>query len=125
MRRCLPAADRPARLDDLALEPQGVARLDHALELAGVDAGEEGELAAVLLLDEDGHGAGLRHRLDRQHTGHHRSIGEVAREPPVVLAQPALRHHAPPRLQHQHLVDEEERLPVRDDLLDLLPAERR
>ena len=48
------------------------------LEAHVVDAGEERELAAVLLLGEHGDGAGLRQRLDHQHAGHDRVAREVA-----------------------------------------------
>ena len=66
------------------VEREDVARLDDALEAAVVDPGEERDLAAVLLLDEHRDRARLRHRLDDQHAGHHRPLGKVAREPPVV-----------------------------------------
>ena len=101
-----------------------VAGLDDALEAAVVDPGEERDLAAVLLLDEHGDGTRLRHRLDDQHAGHHRAGGEVAGEPPVVGPHLARRDDAWPGLELDHLVDEQERLPVRQDRLDLVPAER-
>ena len=52
--------------------------------------------AAVLLLDEHGDGAGLRHRLDDQDAGHHGPLREVAREPPVARPHLASRNDPAP-----------------------------
>src|SRR5207253_9454771 len=100
-----------------------VAGLDDTLELAVVDAREERDLAAVRLIREHGDRSGLRDRLDREHARHHRPRREVPREPPVVGADRPPRDDALSRLQLENLVDEEERVPVRDDLLDLLAPE--
>ena len=74
----LAAADRAAHRLDVALERQHVAGPHDALEANVVDAGEERELAAVLLLREHGDGAALRERLDHLHARHDRVAGEVA-----------------------------------------------
>src|SRR5262249_48827763 len=124
VRSRLAAPDRTAHLVDLTGEDEHVAWLDHALEAAVVDPGEEGDLAAVLLLDEHGNGSGLRHRLDDQNAGHHRPAGEVTREPRILGSDLASGDDAPARLELEHLVDQEKRLAVREDLLDLGPPER-
>src|ERR671923_1960340 len=57
----LAAAHRPSHALQLADELELLARLHDPLEAHVLDPGEEGELAAVRLLGEDGDGAGLRH----------------------------------------------------------------
>ena len=74
----LAAPDRAANRLDLALERQHVARPHDPLEAHVVDAREERELAAVLLLREHRDGAALRERLDHLHAGHDRVAGKVA-----------------------------------------------
>src|SRR5215212_1213691 len=74
---CFPSADRAADLLERALEHELVARLDDPLEASVVDARKERDPAPVLLLGEHGHSARLRHCLDDQDPGHHRSAGEV------------------------------------------------
>ena len=86
VRGALALADRAAHGVDLADEVERVARLDDPLELHVVDAREERELAAVLLLGEDRDRSALRHRLDHQHARHHGPLGEVARPPPLLAA---------------------------------------
>ena len=123
-RPALALGDRAAHADELALEREDVPRLDDPLEAAVVDAGEERDLPAVRLVGEDGDGAGLRDRLDREHAGHDRPLGEVAREPPVVGADLAPADDALAGLELDDLVDEQERRAVRDELHDHVPAER-
>ena len=86
---------------------------------------KNGIFPRVLLVGEHGDGAGLRDRLDRQHAGHHRALGEVAGEPPVVGADLARADDALAGLELEDLVDEQERRPVRDQRLDHVTAERR
>ena len=74
--------------------------------------------------DEHGHRAGLRHRLDDEDAGHDGAAREVAREPPVVGADEACRDHLAARLELDHLVEQEERVAVREDRLDPVPSER-
>ena len=124
VRRRLAAPDRAPNLIDLAAERQRVAGLDDALEATVVDAGEEGDPAAVLLLDEHRNGACLGHRLDDQNTGHDRPLWKVARKPPVLGRHPADRDDTSARLQLRDLVHEQERIAMREDLLDHLPPER-
>ena len=81
-------------------------------------------LPAVLLEHERGDGAGLRHRLDDQDTGHHGPLGEVAGEPPAVLGHAIARDDARAGLELDDLVEEQERRAVREDRLDHLPPER-
>src|SRR5439155_14163027 len=100
-----------------------LAGTDDALEADVVDAGEERELAAVLLLGEYRHRPRLRERLDHLHAGHDRVPGEVARA--VLLGDALARDDARAGLELEDLVDEQERRPVGQDRLDLGAAEGR
>ena len=123
-RAALALRDRAAHADELALEVEHVSRLDDALEAAVVDAREERDAAAVLLGREHRDGAALGDRLDREHARHHRSAGKVAGEPPAVGGNGEPPDDLAARLELDDLVDEEKRMPVRDDRLDRLPPER-
>src|SRR4030095_4111681 len=78
----LAAPDRTAYTLELARKLELVARLDDALEPDSVDPCKERQLAAILLLGEDGYGAGLSHRLDDENTRHDRAGRKVARQAP-------------------------------------------
>src|SRR3989442_1048257 len=121
----LPAANRPAHPFELTAQLEHVARLDEALESAVVDAREEGQPAAVLVLAQHRDGAGLCKGFDDQYARHHRPVGEVALEVPLVLAHGLPRNGSVTRSKLEYLVDQEEGLAVREDLLDRLAAERR
>ena len=114
--RTLPAADRPAHRLELALERELVAGPDDALEAHVVDPGEERELPAVLLLREHRNGAALRERLDHLHARHDRVPGKVSGA--VVVGDALARDDAVARLELEHLVEEQERVAVREDRLD-------
>src|SRR6185437_10755428 len=88
------------------------------LEAAIVDAGEERELAPVLLLTQNRHRAGLRQRLDDQHPGHDRATRKVPAEIPLILTYRLPRNRTDTWSHFDHLVDEEERLTVRKNLFD-------
>src|SRR5919204_833452 len=118
------APDGPPHLVELADELELVARLDDPLEAAIVDAGEQCDLPPVLLLREDGDGTGLRQRLDDQNARHHRPAGEVALQVPLVRCDALARDDAPPRLELEHLVDQEEGVAVGQDRLDPLASQR-
>ena len=97
---------------------------DDPLEAAVVDPGEERDLAAVLLLDEHGDRAGLRHRLDDEHARHHGPLREV---PANHQPSSGTRYDAAtrvPGLELEHLVEEEERVAVRQDRRDHVAPER-
>src|SRR5204863_4146862 len=113
---CLAAPDRPAHAVEFAAQLEHVTRLDHALETAIVDAGEERELPSVLLLAQHGKGAGLSERLDDQDAGHDRPPGEVTLQVPLVSAHRLPRHSADTRSDFRHLVDQEEQLALRVSL---------
>ena len=85
---------------------------------------KNGMLAAVLLAGEHRDGAALRDRLDVRTPGITGRSGKVARKPPAVRRNREPPDDLPARLELEHLVDEEERRPVRDDRLDRLPPER-
>src|SRR6476646_850684 len=123
-RASLALRDRPAHTHELALEVEDVARLDDSLEAAVVDPREERDLAPVRLVGKDRDRAALRDRLDREDAGHHRTVGEVAREPQAVLGDEEPPAHAATRIQLDDLVHEQEGGAVRNDRLDRLPAER-
>ena len=123
--RCLAAPDRAAHLVDLARESQRVAGRDDPLEPAVVDPREEGDPAAVLLLAEHRNGPGLGHRLDDQDAGHHRPLGKVPREPPAVLGDAVEGGDARAGLELGHLVQQQERVTVREDRRNRVPPEGR
>src|SRR2546429_334541 len=79
-------SDRAAHLLERALELELVTRFDDALETRVVDAREQRDPAAVLLLGEDGDRARLCHRLHDQYARHHRPAWKVPAEIPLVLA---------------------------------------
>jgi biotin-[acetyl-CoA-carboxylase] ligase BirA-like protein len=118
-------ADRPPDPLELAGQLELVAGFDKPFEAHVVDAGEEREAALVLLLGEHGHSAGLGHGLDDQDPGHDRAAGKVSLEVPLVLAHGLARDGTDALLQLDDLVDEEERLTMGQDRLDLCPPERR
>src|SRR5215210_840795 len=120
----LPAPDRTSHPLELARELELVARLDDPLEADVVDAGEEGELPPVDLVGEDGDGTRLGHRLDHEDARHNGAAGKVARQVPLVGPDALTGDHTHARLEHGHLVEEQEGVAVREDLLDLPPAER-
>ena len=123
--RRLSAADRAAHALQLACQLELVPGHDDALEAHVVDTREERELAAVLLVGEDGDGARLGHGLDHEDAGHDRTPGEVPGEVPLVLAHELARHDPDAWLELDHLVEQQERVAVREDLFDLPPPERR
>ena len=118
-------ADRPPDPLEDACEFQLVSGLDEPLEANVVDAGEEGQPAPVLLLGEDGDRARLGHGFDDQDPRHDRPAGKMPREVPLVLAHGLARDGSDAQLQLDDLVDEEERLTMGQDRLDLCPPERR
>lgn len=124
VRRRPTLADRPADALQLTDQVEHVTGLDEALEAHIVDARKEREPATVLIFREDGDGARLRHRLDDQDARHDRPAGKVALEVPLVGANALARDDARARLELEHLVDEEKRITMRQDRLDLCPPER-
>src|SRR5579885_3583048 len=116
-------ADRPAHGLDLAEEVEGLAGPDDPLEADVVDPGEERELAPVLLLREHRHGPALGERLDHLHSGHDRIPGKVAGA--VVLRDRLASDDAGAGDELEHLVDKEEGVAMREDRLQLAPAEGR
>src|SRR3954447_1735354 len=121
--RRLAPADGPPHSVDLAAQLQLVPGKHHALEAHVVDSGEEGQLAAVGLVGEDRDRAAPRPRLDDDHTGHDRPAREVAGQEPLVLPHQLPCDYAGTGLEHRDLVQEEERVAVRQDLFDLLPPQ--
>ena len=125
LQRTLPVP-RPkvrAQAVDGQLEVEHVAGTHDAAEAHAVDAGEERHAPAEVRVREHAHRARLRERLDHQHAGHDRLAGKVPAQEPFVAAHREARTHTRARLQLDDLVDQQERVAVRDDLLDLLAAE--
>src|SRR5205085_2997067 len=116
-------ADRPAHRLDLAEQVEHLTRPNDALEPHVVDAGEERELATVLGLREHGDGTTLRQRLDHLHPRHDRVAGKMTSA--VAVRDRLARDDALTGDELEHLVDEQEGIAVREDLLDLPPAEGR
>ena len=121
--RAFPRPIGPAHRLEVALERQLVARPHDALEADVVDAREERDPAAVLLQAEHGDRACLSERLDHLHAGHDRVAGEVAGA--VLLGDELARDDAHVRLELDHLVEQEERIAVRQDRLDRRLVERK
>src|SRR5256885_7057725 len=112
----LATTDRAANALEVATELEDVTRLDQTLEATLVDAGEQREPAAVLLLAQHRDGTGLCERLDDQHAGHHRAPREVPAQVPLVLAHRLPGDGALARAKLEHLVDQEKGLAMRQDL---------
>ena len=89
-----------------------------------VDSGEEPELAAVLVEGQDRDAGGLGQGLDHQDAGHDRAPREVAGELRLVGADLLDPDRAPPRLELDDAIDEEERVAVRKDPHDVGRLER-
>jgi biotin-[acetyl-CoA-carboxylase] ligase BirA-like protein len=121
--RRLAPSDRPAHALQFAGQLQLVARFDDPLEPDAVDPGEERELALVLLIREHRNRPRLRHRLDDQDPGHDRPAGKVTREVPLVRPHLFTGNHLLPWAQVDDLVEEQERVAVRQDRLELLATE--
>src|SRR6185437_11559804 len=113
--------------DAAALAAQRVARDHRLLEARAVDAHEVVDPAPVVLVSEalEGeHRRGLRHRLHDEDAGHHRVVREVPREERLVHRHVLDRDEALVLLVLDHAVDQQERVAVREILLDLLNGHR-
>ena len=106
------------------MELEDIARTYLLLEAGVLDAAEQRDLSFIRRHAEERDGAGLREGLDDEDARHHRILREVALEEGLVHrdALPCIGELA--RLVIHHLIDQEERITVRDDLLDLIDAER-
>src|SRR6266542_1399640 len=117
----LALADRAAHRLDVADEVEHLAGAHDPLEPHVVDAGKEGEPAAVLRLREHRHRTALRERLDHLHARHDRVAGEM---PGAVLVGHGLPGDHPLAWDElEYLVHEQEWIAMREDLLDLPLAE--
>ena len=118
------AAERAAQAIDDQLEVEHVAGPHDAPEAHAVDAREERHPAEEIGMREHADGARLGERLDHQHAGHDRIAREVARAGTIRRRATVKRAtHARARLELDDLVDQQERIAVRDELLDQLAAE--
>src|SRR5437764_740711 len=95
-----------------------------AARAASGDGCEERQPAALLLLGQHSDRARLRERLDDQKAGHDWAPREVTGQIPLVVAHVLACGRTDTRRQFDDLVDEEERLAVRQDLFDLRAAQR-
>jgi BirA family transcriptional regulator, biotin operon repressor / biotin---[acetyl-CoA-carboxylase] ligase len=122
-RRRLAPADGAADPLELACQLELVARLNHTLEANTVDSREERQLASVRFLGEHRHCTGLRHGLDDQHAWHDRPARKVTGQVPLVRAHALSRDYALAGLEVDNLVEQEERVAVRQDRLDILACQ--
>mmetsp|Transcript_70806 Transcript_70806/g.211127 ORF Transcript_70806/g.211127 Transcript_70806/m.211127 type:complete len:211 (-) Transcript_70806:131-763(-) len=108
-----------AELHQLHLHDERVPRHDGLSELDAVNARKE-ELALAVRdrrLQAD-NAAELCHGLDHEDAGHDRPVREVARELGLVGGDVLHAHGPLARLVLQDLVDQQERIPMRQDLGD-------
>src|SRR5690606_23919100 len=111
---------------DRDLDVEAVAGHDHAREACVVDldqVGQAADVACATARELGQQSAGLRHRLDHQHAGHDRAIGEVALEIAFVRGHVLLRKPALGALEGHHAVDQQEGVAVRQHLSDALHAD--
>ena len=125
LRRRLAATDGPANALEIASQLELVAGLDDALEANAVDACEQRQFSAVLVLGEHRHCSRLSHRLDDQDAGHDRAAGEVPGEVPLVGPNTLPRDDAFPGLEFDDLVEQQKGLAVWENRLDLFTGEDR
>jgi glycerol-3-phosphate dehydrogenase (NAD(P)+) len=116
-------ANAASHAPDLDFEPQGVARLDLALEAHAVDAGEKGHLATMLFHAEQRHRANLCQCFDNEHARHYRVIGEVTLKEWLVHGDVLDANRADAVLDLNDAIDEKKRIAVRDNRLNLLGVE--
>ena len=119
--RALPRPIGPPNGLERALQRQFVAGPDNPLEADVVDAGEEREPPAVLLLGQHRDGAGLRERLDHLHARHDRVPRKVACA--VLVGHALARDDARAWLELDDLVEKQKGRAMGEDLFDCLPPE--
>jgi biotin-[acetyl-CoA-carboxylase] ligase BirA-like protein len=118
VRSRLPLADWTAYALELARQLDLVAGLDDSLEAHVVDPREQRKTPTVLLLGEHGHRTGLGHCLHDQHAGHDRPSRKVPCEVPLIRTHALACDDVGAGLELDDLVEEQERISVRQNRLD-------
>src|SRR5256885_2570036 len=89
-------------------------------ELRAVDAGEENELRfAIRQIGEHHHACGLRHRFDDENAGHHWRARKMPCKKRLVESDALNPDHALVCLILDYPIDQQKRITVRQDRLDL------
>src|SRR5699024_10098417 len=118
--RRLSHSDRAFALNDLCLQFQRIPREYHSFETAFLDAAEKCDPALMLRHAQDRHRARLRQRLKDQDARHHCLLREMSFEEIFAVCHCLISDCVLPRNIILDLIDQEEGMSVRDDLLDLL-----
>ena len=105
------------------MELEDVARTYLLLEAGVFDAAEQRDLSFIRRHAEERDGTGLCEGLDDEDTWHHRILREVALEEGLVHRDALSCIGELSRLIIHHLVNQEKRIAVRDDLLDFIDTE--
>ena len=102
----------------MQLDPQlqRVARYHLPPEAGAIETAEQWQLARKLGVGQYGNRADLSNRFAHQHTGQRRAPREVPGEEPLIATQTPLTRGADTRFEGDHLIDEQERWPVRQDI---------
>ena len=106
------------------MELEDVARTYLLLEAGVFDAAEQRDLSLIRRHAEERNGTGLCEGLNDEDAWHHRILREVALEEGLVHRDTLSCIGELSRLIIHHLIDQEERIAVRDDLLDFIDTER-
>src|SRR4249919_1356277 len=108
------------------VEVQAIARHHHLGELRVVDLDqvEQATVDAVPVGELGKYAAGLRQRLDHHYARHHRLAGEVALEELLVAGHVLVAEHALARLEFNHAIHQQERIPMRQQCMDVGGMER-
>src|SRR4051812_48003732 len=122
--RALHASDIAAEGEHFNLDAELISGRDLLAELAFINAGEEDQLRIRLEFAHDQQPASLCHGFYDEHSGHDRMTGEVAGEIGLVHGHGFQCADALARLHAGDTVYQQERITMRQDLLDLLNVER-
>ena len=117
------APHRTPQAQHRGFEEHLVARGDRPPVAHAVDAHEVDEAGVVLRLREDQHGPRLGHRLGQDRRGQHRDPAGSGDEVALVRRHVLDPQHAFVSLQLDDSVDQQERMAVGQDLLDVLDLE--
>src|SRR5437773_892231 len=101
-------------------ESQLIARHYRPAKLRAVDAGEEHELRfAIGQISEHHYACGLRHSFDDENAGHHGRARKMPRKKWLVESDALDPDHALVCFVLDYPIDQQERITVREDRLDL------
>ena len=106
--------------DDLRLQSQLIPGTYHPLEPTFLNASEKRDLAFMLRHAQDCHRTHLSQRFHDQHARHNRLSRKMPREKILPVCDTFITDGVLPRLVIFNLIHQQKRMPVRDDLHDLL-----